>query len=144
MQQAGNAEFIVWAIVAVVVMVAKGLGKLATPSADETTPAPKPAPQPRPRVQPRPPAAVRSRRIAVVQHRVPPMAPPIVEAASPVMPSTAAVAEEPPAKPAPAVVPTPQPSRSNQWATALRDRQNIRNVIIANEIIGPPVSLREF
>ena len=141
MKQAGNAEFIVWAIVAVVVMVAKGLGKLATPT-DETPPVPKPAPQPRPRVQPRP-AAVPSHRVAV-HHRVPPLAPPVVEVTPPVMPSTAAVAEETPAKTTPPAVPPASPSRSNQWATALRDRQNIRNVIIANEIIGRPVSLREM
>jgi hypothetical protein len=32
----------------------------------------------------------------------------------------------------------PQPSRALQWAEALRDKQNIRNIIISAEIIGPP------
>jgi hypothetical protein len=38
---------------------------------------------------------------------------------------------------------TPAPVRSvraTQWAQALRDRQNIRNIIISAEIIGPPRS----
>ena len=29
-------------------------------------------------------------------------------------------------------------SRASQWTEALRDRQNIRNIIVAYEIIGPP------
>jgi hypothetical protein len=33
----------------------------------------------------------------------------------------------------------PPPLRRNSpWVEALRDRQNLRNIIIANEIIGPP------
>jgi hypothetical protein len=36
-------------------------------------------------------------------------------------------------------VPAPaQSSRASQWTDALRDRQNIRNIIVAYEIIGPP------
>jgi hypothetical protein len=31
-----------------------------------------------------------------------------------------------------------QSSRASQWTEALRDRQNIRNIIVAYEIIGPP------
>jgi hypothetical protein len=37
------------------------------------------------------------------------------------------------ATPAPA-----QSSRASQWMEALRDRNNIRNIVIAAEIIGPP------
>ncbi len=37
---------------------------------------------------------------------------------------------------------TPEPAqssgRASQWSRALRDRQNIRNIIISAEIIGPP------
>ena len=29
-------------------------------------------------------------------------------------------------------------SRTSQWMEALRDRNNIRNIVIAAEIIGPP------
>jgi hypothetical protein len=32
-------------------------------------------------------------------------------------------------------------SRAAQWIEALRDRQNLRNIIIAAEIIGPPKAL---
>jgi len=31
-----------------------------------------------------------------------------------------------------------QTSRASQWMEALRDRNNIRNIIISAEIIGPP------
>jgi len=136
-KQSGNAEFIIWVIVAVIVMVGKGLGKLAAPSED-AEPKAEPKPVSRLRTPPRP--GLPSRR--TVQRGVPPVVRPMtVAAAPPVIPATPVVPEEKP-KPAAAVPPVP-PSRSNQWATALRDRQNIRNVIIANEIIGRPVSLRE-
>ena len=139
-KQAGSAELIVWAIVAVVVMVAKGLGKLATPApADAAKPTVAPKPVPRPRTPSRP--AQTSRR--TVQRRVPPLVQPItIAAAPPVIPSTPVVPEEK-KQPAVAVPPAP-PSWSSQWATALRDQKNVRNVIIANEIIGRPVSLREW
>ena len=135
---AGSAELIVWAIVAVVVMVAKGLGKLAAPSEEaESTVAPKPVPRSRTPSRP----ALTSRRM--VQRGVPPVVRPITVAAEPpVMPSTP-VAPAEKSKPAAAVPPAP-PSRASQWAAALRDQKNVRNVIIANEIIGRPVSLREL
>jgi hypothetical protein len=38
-----------------------------------------------------------------------------------------------------ALVPA-QTSRASQWMDALRDRNNIRNIIISAEIIGPPKS----
>jgi hypothetical protein len=31
-----------------------------------------------------------------------------------------------------------QSTRASQWAQALRDRQNVRNIVISAEIIGPP------
>jgi len=51
---------------------------------------------------------------------------------------------------APAITPTPKPltvikqtsSRASKWAQALRDKQNIRNVIVATEILGPPKALQ--
>jgi len=137
-KQAGNAEFIIWVIVAVIVMVGKGLGKLAAPAEEGEPKKAEPKPVSRPRTPPRP--GLPSRR--TVQRGVPPVVRPVtVAAAPPVIPATPEVSEVKP-KPATAVPPEP-PSRSNQWATALRDRKNIRNVIIANEIIGRPVSLRE-
>jgi hypothetical protein len=45
-------------------------------------------------------------------------------------------------KPVMAEAPAPSPpSRASQWAEALRDRQNIRNIIISAEIIGPPKAM---
>jgi len=74
----------------------------------------------------------------------PPPSPP------PVSPSRLRKAEPPPA-PAPepstaapvaaqaVATPTPPTStQSSQWMEALRDRDNIRNIVIAAEIIGPP------
>lgn len=58
----------------------------------------------------------------------------------------------PPSKPEPVpdtpdtgqtIAETPLPAlsaRATQWAQALRDRQNVRNIIISAEIIGPPRS----
>ena len=47
-----------------------------------------------------------------------------------------------PTQPVTAAAPAPStPSRASQWADALRDRQNIRNIIISYEIIGPPKAL---
>ena len=51
----------------------------------------------------------------------------------------------PPAPPEPVATPATvpaKPSRKNPWAEALRDRQNIRNIIISAEIIGPPKSMK--
>jgi hypothetical protein len=49
--------------------------------------------------------------------------------------------EAPASTPPPANAPPPPPSsRASQWMEALRDRQNIRNIIVAYEIIGPPRS----
>ena len=133
-QAGGSAELIVWAIVAVVVMVAKGLGKLAAPaSTDDAKPMVAPKPVPRSRPPARPPLT--SRR--TVQRGIPPLVQPLTVAAAP-----PEVPEEKP-KPSAIVTPTP-PSRASQWTAALRDQKNVRNVIIANEIIGRPVSLREL
>ena len=118
MQHASNLELVIWLIVAVVVTMAKGLGKLATPS-EKTAPAsPSRPPQPKPVVR-RP-----TRR-------------PAAEVKPPVMPAIEAVAEVKPV-PKPVTAQPAQPSRSSQWAAALRDRQNMRNIIISAEIIGPP------
>ncbi|MEI8063015.1 MAG: hypothetical protein WCH84_03020 [Verrucomicrobiota bacterium] len=123
--KAGNSEFIIWLIVAVVVLVAKGLGKLVTTPEQEV-----PASPPRRPPQQKPVVRHTARRT-------------VVEATSPVIQPTTVIAEKK-SEPSPVTAPPVKPSRSNQWATALRDRQNIRNMIIANEIIGRPVSLREL
>jgi hypothetical protein len=67
-------------------------------------------------------------------------APPVPSAAPPPLPpQPEAVADVPDQKQTIADAPAPvQPSRATQWAQALRDRQNVRNIVIAAEIIGPP------
>ena len=138
MKQANNIELVVWLIVAVVVTVAKGLGKLATPSTTDDKAAPVATPKPpvrRPpprRPLPRPVVTVPPVRRQVVT--APPPEPPVMEA------PVAAVAAPAPPKAAPP--PPPAPTRAAQWALALRDRSNVRNILIASEIIGPPVALR--
>jgi hypothetical protein len=69
----------------------------------------------------------------------PPVAapPPVQKAPTPAPePIVATAAETKPAM-AEAEAP-PTSSRAAQWAEALRDKQNIRNIIISAEIIGPP------
>ena len=73
--------------------------------------------------------------------------PPIAHPAfQPSAPETADVATEATVpEPAAAKAPESAPattSRASQWAEALRDQQNIRNIIVSAEIIGPPISLR--
>lgn len=67
-------------------------------------------------------------------------APPVPAAASPPpLPQPEPVADSPDTKQTIAAAPSsPQTSRTTQWALALRDRQNIRNIVISAEIIGPP------
>jgi hypothetical protein len=72
----------------------------------------------------------------------PPMAPPPVPSAPPPPPlMTESVPDAPDTKQTIAETPTsPQSARAAQWAQSLRDRQNVRNIVIASEIIGPPRS----
>jgi len=53
-----------------------------------------------------------------------------------------AVSSPPPApkppSPSPSPIAEPQPTPASVWAEALRDKQNLRRIIIAAEIIGPP------
>ena len=61
--------------------------------------------------------------------------------APPVTPATPVVPVDQPQPPTP--VPQAPRDRASQWVIALRDRKHLRNVMIANEIIGRPVSLRD-
>jgi hypothetical protein len=73
----------------------------------------------------------------------PPVAPPPVPSAAhpPPPPLPEPVTDTPETKQTIADAPAPTPpSRATQWAQALRDRQNVRNIVIAAEIIGPPRS----
>jgi hypothetical protein len=75
------------------------------------------------------------------QSTPPPVAPPPVQKAPTPTPEPV-VATEAETKPAMARAPASSPpSRASQWAEALRDRQNIRNIIISAEIIGPPKAM---
>jgi hypothetical protein len=71
----------------------------------------------------------------------PPVAPPPVPRAepAPLAPRPEPVTAAPVATQTVVESPAPgQTSRALQWMEALRDRQNIRNIIISAEIIGPP------
>jgi hypothetical protein len=65
-----------------------------------------------------------------------PVAVPPITPAAPAQPPAPPLT--PKAKPQPASPAPHQPSRASQWAEALRDKQNIRNIVISAEIIGPP------
>jgi len=71
----------------------------------------------------------------------PPVVPPPIPTAAPPPPppEPEPVTDAPDTKQTIMNTPAPvQPSRAAQWAQALRDRQNVRNIIIASEIIGAP------
>ncbi|HUJ11742.1 MAG TPA: hypothetical protein VL171_17165 [Verrucomicrobiae bacterium] len=192
-----DIDTIVWLIVAVLFVVAKGWNKLRQ-QANKDTSKPKP-----PSVDPRsqsgksmgPPrtTVVRTRRMKVPTPRMnqsaqripsrtttPPVGSPTARgnwkvdpeqirrfieqlsgepqatAPPPVAPPPIQEAPAPPPAPVPttaltATMPTmaevlarpSTPSRAAQWTEALRDRQNIRNIIISAEIIGLPKALRQ-
>ena len=70
-----------------------------------------------------------------------PVPPPVTREAEPPAPSPQPepAQDAPAATESPAKAPAPvQASRASMWAEALRDRSNIRNIIISAEIIGPP------
>jgi hypothetical protein len=71
----------------------------------------------------------------------PPIQPPRTREVEPPapLPQPEPVQDVPAATQTPVKAPVPaQTSRASQWAEALRDRNNIRNIVIAAEIIGPP------
>jgi len=156
------ADFAVWLIIAIIVGIGKLWTKFATSQPDDDQRAPPPV-RPRPRPQPLssrravernvPPAVKpvtgptweaapkdlrefleRLTRPAQPQPVTPP--PPLpLPAKPPPAPKPAASAPAPVA--AKASVPEPA-SRAARWTEALRDPQNLRNIIISAEIIGPP------
>lgn len=155
-----------WIAVVVVVGISKVLGKLKENAAEEEEP---PPPQPRPMRRLRPAAQPKASPVAPppVLHEKRPKgwqttADELREFLERIQPPQATAAPKPPppppsppaaAPPAPAAKPAsarPQPAparpapvnRAAQWAAALRDRQNIRNIIVAAEIIGPPKANR--
>ena len=90
--------------------------------------------------QPRPPvpAPQLQRRIEAAKVATPPPVPTRPTAQPAAHPTTAPKVET--RIPAPA---RRRNVRATQWREALGDRRNVRNIIIAAEIIGPPKSLRQ-
>ncbi len=129
-------DFWVWLIIMVIVAIAKGWNKLSEQiDEDEATPVPQPRPD-RPKRPPKP-----------APKQPPPIrtAPPTWEAPPPlpVTPAASAPLEAPvppprPTPPSPATTITRRPSRGALWAEVLRDKQNLRNLVLASEILGPP------
>jgi hypothetical protein len=145
----------IWVVIFVVVALSQGWKKLAEQTdGDEEDPAPprpvpKRPPRPVPPVSPAPrrkqPEAWRvgdSEMREYVEHVRPSPPPPPLRRATPV-PTAPPLPPEPPkpVPPPPAVVSPPTPTRGSIWAAALRDKDNLRNVILSAEIIGPPRGL---
>jgi hypothetical protein len=161
-----SADLIIWIVIAIVVALSKAFSKFQENAAKEKETAP-PPPRPRPRsqraskappvsrqaprvpppVEPRgeswtPPASLEEFLNQLPQaqpvKKTPPPPPP------PALPPPRAQAEPPAKKPEPKPAPTkPRLSKSRQWALALQDRENIRNAIMAAEILGPAGGLSE-
>jgi hypothetical protein len=90
----------------------------------------KPA-QPAPRSPPAAPVIHRAKLQRAKKVPAPPPPTPATPVAAPSLTPTAAAT----------VTAKPQSQRSAQWITALRDRQNLRNIILSAEIIGRPKGL---
>jgi hypothetical protein len=148
----------IWVIIFVVIALSQGWKKMAEQTGgDDDEPAP-----------PRPPTKRPPRPLPVRPAAPPPLhkqpdiwrvgeekvreyietvrqaaAPPPIRQATPVPVAPPAPAPEPvkPAPTPPPVVTHRQPSRASIWATALRDKENLPNVILSAEIIGPPKGL---
>jgi hypothetical protein len=140
----------VWLIIAAVFAIAKMWSKFATSQAEDddvpASPPVRPRPQARPVVPPvakpvtRPTWEASPEDLRKFMERLTRPPQPKTATPPPVVPPPPPKPATPPPTPAPvAAKPTPQPSRrTSPWAEAFRDRQNLRNIIIANEIIGPP------
>jgi hypothetical protein len=142
-----SSDIIVWLIIAGFVAAAKVFSKMQSgsePDEPPVVPRPNPArPLPRavripPKLQRRPvPAreietlAEKLARRQAAKNATAPI-PPVQSA--PQTPEPAAT--PPPATPSPAL--TEPASPASIWAEALRDKRNLRNIIISAEIIGPP------
>ncbi|MCS7048548.1 MAG: hypothetical protein NZ483_04555 [Verrucomicrobiae bacterium] len=144
-------EFWIWLIIVVIMAITKGFEKLAEASRQSPAETEPPPPQPKPPRPKRPPHARQPQRQRVpppVQPTAPPVTPPppraepapsLREFAEPSQ--TVAVAPTPPVA---AVEPPRRSDRAKLWAGVLRDRQTLRSLVLAREILGPPRSLREY
>jgi hypothetical protein len=146
-------DFWIWIVIAIFVLLGKAWNALSSQIDGETPKSePKPAPPPRARPRPRPATARKptggwhagqeelKKFFEQMQRSTPPPKLPRTKP-SPLPPMAQPVTR---AAPAPAAPPKPVPSqpatpaRATQWAAALRDRQNLRHIILSAEIIGPP------
>jgi hypothetical protein len=163
-----NVEGWIWLIVIIVALISKGVSALKEAGQGENQPpAPprlprkrsarqRPAPaRPRPQTARTPPVIAEKKRPSwevdqrnleefierVTGIQRPPRRPepePIVEYVKPPLPEpepTPNAPSGPPKEPA-------RPTRAAIWAEALRDNSNLRNIVVASEIIGPPKALR--
>jgi len=155
-------DFWIWVIIFVAVAISKLWSQLQPP-ANEEEPTESAPPEPPPKlpaarqIKRGPPAAppppiqeqwgeapktLRDFLEQVRQQTEPRVTPPKpspapVPVAKPVKPAPAPVPAEA-LKPTPAALVERKPTRATRWAEALRDRANLRNIIIGAEVIGPP------
>jgi hypothetical protein len=149
----------IWVIIFVVVAISKMWSQFQQPADDDEQPAEPVATKPPPKlpaartIQRGPPApppplieekwgeAPKSLRDFMEQMRrqmEPP--PPVVKAKPVAAPLPVAKPVAPPipkSAPVSAVV-VPKPARAAPWVAALRDKRNVRNIIIGAEVLGPP------
>jgi hypothetical protein len=144
-----------WVILIIAGVIWQALSKLRTEEQDEPESPPlipkprpprpqrpqqsRPSTTPRPTVAPRVPETwkVDAKQIGdFVEKASRVRQPPPPATAKPAPVASAAQAPKPVPRAAPASV--EKPSRAAQWAKAMRDRDNLRNVVIATEILGPP------
>jgi hypothetical protein len=146
-----DANIVVWLVIIGFVALAKVWNSFQRDTDNDPDDAPPTAPKP-PLVRSRPstgpvqpaPRRVPAREIEnLIKQRVqkrqasPASPPPRVERA----PSPAPASVAPPAASAPTPVAVVSASPVSPWVETLRDKQNLRNVIISAEIIGPPKAL---
>lgn len=159
----GNSEWILLIVLAVAWLFRLLTKHRSAGEGDEPPPVPKPKRRPQPRREPvgqeqpfggRQAVAHQIRELVdQIRRGAQPPAPapgapaPIRETVSAPRPALAAPpliresAGAPPPKlplPSPSPIAEPQPTSASVWAEALRDKQTLRRIIIAAEIIGPP------
>jgi len=149
-------DFWIWIVIMVVVALAKGWGKLTEQVDADTENAPAPKPAQRRPARPRPvqPPPIRQATPPPKRHAQPAgervtqtrfargIPQPLVAYAAPAhLPRP--IAHTPAAAASAAAFVKRNATKGSLWAEALRDRKNLRHVIIGNEIINRPLALRE-
>jgi hypothetical protein len=143
-----SRDWVFWLIVIVVFVLPRLLREL--PKILEQRRKRTPPPQPQPVSQPKLSTKVQSKLLAAAdqirralqqleQQAQPPVsAAPAAEPVQKVVPPPPPVPEAPP-QPRPTAAPAKaRPPRAPAWAQSLRNKHNLRQAIVAAEIIGPP------